>query len=82
MTGGIASLFRAMVSGNSERMLDSLSALAINGYLLGKRIGFQYEQVDQTVQAKLTDSIAKDHEIEKWYGDLSDLLNHLTSKRR
>lgn len=82
MAGGIASLLRAMVSGNSDRMLDSLSALIINGYLLGKRIGFQYEQIDQTVHSKLTDNINKEHEIEKWYGDLSDLLKHLTSKRR
>lgn len=82
MTGGIASLFRAMVNGNSDRMLDSLAALVINSYLLGKRLGFQDEQIDQAVQVKLTDNINKDHEIEKWYGDLSDLLKHLTTKRR
>lgn len=82
MTGGIAALFRAMVNGNSDRMLDSLAALVINSYLLGKRIGFQSDKIDQTVLAKLTDNIDKGHEIEKWYGDLSDLQKHLTSRRR
>lgn len=82
MTGGVASLFRAMVNGNTDRMLDSLAALVINSYLLGKRIGFSCEKIDQAVLTKLSDNINKGHEIEKWYGDLSDLQKHLTSKRR
>ena len=82
MTGAIAALFRAMVNVNSDRMLDSLAALVLNSYLLGKRIGFQAEKIDQAILAKLTENIDKGHEIEKWYGDLSDLQRHLTSKRR
>lgn len=67
---------------NSDRMLDSLAALVLNSYLLGKRIGFQAEKIDQAILAKLTENIDKGHEIEKWYGDLSDLQRHLISKRR
>ena len=79
MAGGIASLLRAMVSGNSDRMLDSLSALIINGYLLGKRIGFQYEQIDQTVHAKLTDKSVKST-IEKCMA-MQDVLKHQHQRR-
>jgi hypothetical protein len=78
----VANLYKAMLRGSEEKLLDALSGIIITCYILGRRLGLSYSRLDMRVEAKLRQGIDEDHEVEKWYKDLSHLLTHLTDKKR
>jgi len=78
----MSSLFKAMLRGSEERLLDALASIILTCYVLGRRLGISFSRLDLRVEAKLRQGIDNDHEVEKWYGDLSSLLRYLTEKKR
>lgn len=81
----IAELFKRLVNGVKNETVDSLgetlSNLIMICYLLGKRLGISYNTVDLKIESKLKLGIIEEHELEKRYGDLSELSKHLNSVR-
>lgn len=77
-----SSLFKAMLRGSEERLLDALASIVMTCYILGRRLGINFSRLDLRVEAKLRQGIDDDHEVEKWYGDLSSLLKYFTEKKR
>jgi hypothetical protein len=77
-----AFLFKAMLRSNEERLLDALASMVLTCYVLGRRLGINFSRLDLRVEAKLRQGIDDDHEVEKWYGDLSGLLKYLVEKKR
>lgn len=75
-------LFKSMLRGSEERILDALASLVITCYVLGRRLGINYPRLDLKIEAKLRQGIDDNHEVEKWYGDISNLLNYLADKKR
>ncbi|WP_227763048.1 MazG-like family protein [Zhaonella formicivorans] len=75
-------LFKAMVKGSQEAILDALGGVIISAYILGKRVGINFVRIDLKLVEKLRREIAEGHAAEEWYGDLSALLNHLEVSRR
>jgi hypothetical protein len=51
-------------------------------YLLGKRVGVSFHTVDTKIKAQLLANINNGHEVERWYGDLSDLLRYIENQKR
>ena len=47
----------------------------------GTKAGSELFTPDLKVEAKLRQGIDENHEVEKWYSDLSTLLNYLGDKR-
>ena len=47
----------------------------------GKRLGIDFQALDEAIMAKLTQNIKNEYEAEKWYGDLSEYQRHLRGKR-
>lgn len=78
----ISSLFKSMLRGSEELILDALASLVITCYVLGRRLGVNFSRLDLKVEAKLRQGIDENHEVERWYGDLSALLNYLVDKKR
>ncbi|MEG3072337.1 MAG: hypothetical protein HQP61_08575 [Peptococcaceae bacterium] len=78
----ISALFKSMLRGSEELIIDALASLLITCYVLGRRLGVSLSRLDLKVEAKLRQGIDEDHEIERWYGDLSTLLNYLGDKKR
>lgn len=78
----LAALFKAMVKGSEERLLDALASLLITTYVLGRRLGINFSRLDIKVESKLRQSIDENHEVERWYGDLSELLQYQTEKKK
>jgi len=81
LVGSAALLLRNLVRGNEELILDSLATTIMTAYVLGKRVGINFNRVDQRLKEKLMASINEEHEIEKWYGDLSSLLRHMDGRK-
>ncbi|OPY58698.1 MAG: MazG-like family protein [Pelotomaculum sp. PtaU1.Bin035] len=78
----ISALFKSMLRGSEELILDALASLVITCYILGRRLGINFSRLDLKVEVKLRQSIDEGHEVERWYGDISTLLNYLVDKKR
>ncbi|MGQ9779635.1 MAG: MazG-like family protein [Bacillota bacterium] len=75
------SLLRALVKENEEAALDSLAAVVISSYLLAKRLGHGFARLEATIRARLQAGLENQHELEQWYGDISEFLRHLAGRR-
>ena len=85
LLSAVAHLFQVLTKGiNSgrEELLDILSNIILVSYLLGKRLGFNYEAMDLKIEDHIKLSLAEDHTIERWYGDLGELKEHLNINNR
>lgn len=78
----VSTLFKAMLRGSEEKILDALSGIIITSYILGRRLGLSFSRLDMRIEAKLRQGIGEEHEVEKWYKDLSSLLAYLADKKR
>lgn len=75
-------LFKAMLQGSEEMMLDALAGIVISVYVLARRLGFSFLRLEKKITSKIQLSIAEDHEVEKWYRDLSTLSDYLSQTKR
>lgn len=85
LLSAVAQLFEFLTIGdnsNREEVLDMMSNIVLLSYLLGKRLGFSYETIESKVNDHIKLSLANDHTIEKWYGDLGELQKYLNIKFR
>jgi len=82
----LANLFRVLVKGVREEthdaVTDILSNIILISYLLGRRLGISYNAVELKIQSKIKLGLVEEHDVEKYYGDLSELSKHLGSCRR
>lgn len=77
LVSSLANLFKALIRGHEEPILESLANIIVATYLLGKRVGINFSKVDLKVESIVKMNIQEEHEVEKWYGDLSNLLHYL-----
>ena len=76
----IAGLFETLVMGiknSQEKVLDILANVILITYLLGKRLGISFEEIESKIEDKAKIGRIEEHDIEKYYGDLSELIDHL-----
>ena len=82
----LADLFKVLASGVREELHeaggDVLSNIILISYLLGKRLGVSYNAVEMKIQNKVRLGLVENNDVEKYYGDLSELSRHLGSSRR
>ena len=82
----LANLFRVLAKGvrdeTHDAVSDILSNIVLISYLLGKRLGISYNAIELKVQSKVKLGLVENHDVEKYYGDLSELSKHLGSFRR
>lgn len=76
LVGGVAALFKAMALGGVEAIADALSTIVLSTYVLGRRLGVSYAQLDIRVAARSRELAEDGHEVERSYGDLSALHQH------
>jgi len=81
LVSSVGALFKAMVKGSEDFILDCITGIIITTYVLGKRLGITYSRIDLSIKTQLKDSVAKEHQVEKWYGDLSGLLKYMEDNR-
>jgi hypothetical protein len=81
----MANLFKTLVNGMKEEVHESVSETLSNiiliSYLLGRRLGLSYNAIEMRIQNKVKLGLVESHDIEKYYGDLSELSKHLNSSR-
>jgi dimeric dUTPase (all-alpha-NTP-PPase superfamily) len=82
----MASLFKTLVNGMREEVHESiaqvLSGIIFSSYVLGKRLGISYDSIEKEVASKVKLGLIENIDVEKYYGDLSELAKHLESSRK
>ncbi|MEG2246747.1 MAG: MazG-like family protein [Peptostreptococcaceae bacterium] len=63
-----------------EALQDTLANIIMITYLLGKRLGISFTEIDYKVKEKIKIGIDENHSVENWYGDLSNLKKHIDNK--
>lgn len=81
----VANLFKILINGAKEEVheavSDTLSNLILICYLLGRRLGISYNSIELKIENKVKLGLIENHDVEKYYGDLSELSRHLNSSR-
>ena len=81
----IANLFKVLVNGMREEVHESISETLSNiiliAYLLGRRLGISYSTLELKMENKIKLGLLDSHDVEKYYGDLSELSKHLNHTR-
>ena len=63
-----------------EALQDTLANIIMITYLLAKRLGISFKDIDYKIKEKIKIGIKEEHSIESWYGDLSNLKKHMDNK--
>ena len=85
LLNSISAVFEALYKGakdSQEMILEGLANIILVTYSLGRRLGIDYDAIDRKVQDKARVHILEEHHLEKWYGDLSSLHQHLKDNRK
>ncbi|PKM88061.1 MAG: hypothetical protein CVU87_08335 [Firmicutes bacterium HGW-Firmicutes-12] len=77
----LSGVFKAILKGDSEKIIDSLALLVINSFLLLKRLGLNYGQLEIRMYEKTAAMANSGHPLEEGYGDVSSLKGYLDLKR-
>jgi len=76
----VSRLFKAMWDGSAVRITDSLAGLIAGAYVLGRRLGVPYKDLDKAIADKLARMKQEGHQLEEQYRDLSALEEHIRKR--
>lgn len=76
----VSRLFRATVQGPEDSVLESLGTVLLAAYLLAPRLGINYTRLDLQLEALVKHHLEQGHQVEEWYGDLSNLSRYLEGR--
>ena len=81
----LANLFKILVNDAKEEVHESISETLSNiiliSYLLGRRLGISYNAIEIKIENKIKLGLIEEHDVERHYGDLSELSRHLNGFR-
>ena len=63
-----------------EALQDTLANIIMITYLLAKRLGISFSEIDYKIKEKIRIGIDQNHSVESWYGDFSNLKKHLENR--
>ncbi|NLW16419.1 MAG: hypothetical protein GX033_02000 [Firmicutes bacterium] len=73
---------RALQNAKDELVLQALANTMLSCYLMARRLGYSFSRLEQEVQKRTRQAQLDNHELEQWYNDLSNLIEHLEVRRR
>ena len=63
-----------------EALQDTLANIIMITYLLAKRLGVSFSEIDYKIKEKIRIGIDQNHSVESWYGDFSNLKKHMENR--
>ena len=63
-----------------EALQDTLANIIMITYLLAKRLGISFSEIDYKIKEKIRIGIDQNHSVERWYGDFSNLKKHMENR--
>ncbi|GIP42518.1 hypothetical protein J45TS6_09770 [Paenibacillus sp. J45TS6] len=80
MLDQVSRLFKALWEGSTARISDSLASLIMSSYILGRRLGISFKDMDDLLIEKLKKHKQEGHQLEDWYKDISALEDHMRKR--
>lgn len=80
----VALLHKNLVSGEEntkDHLEDIISNIILESYVLGNRLGINYKDTNNALIENIKLNLIEEHKIERWYGDLSLLLEFIQSNK-
>lgn len=81
LVGSVSRVFYALAKGGEQSVSEALASVIVSAYVLGKRLGIDFVQMEDAINTRLEQNIKQEAEVEKWYGDMSALKRHIHQKR-
>ena len=76
----ISNLYRLLSDGAKDELYEDLTETSANiillTYLLSRRLGLSYSALQNMINSKIKLGLVENHDIEKYYGDLTELSKH------
>lgn len=83
LLSNVAYLYEVLAKGEEDtkdNLKDIVSNVVLTALLLSRRLGLSYEDVFSSLEDNIRANVLQQHKIEKWYGDLSELLELIRTK--
>lgn len=81
LINNIGDLYKAMAQNSEVAIKEALARLIIHGYVLGKRLGVEFADLDEIIKHKLNEYSKNNDALENRFGDFSKLKRFLEQKR-
>ena len=78
--GDVIDLIFKGVKPLDEALQDTLANIIMITYLLAKRLGISFSEIDYKIKEKIRIGIDQNHSVESWYGDFSNLKKHMENR--
>lgn len=76
----MAQLFKGIWEGSHHKFTDALASIVMCCYILGRRLGISYRNLDELIIEKLNKHKIDGHQLEDWYQDISVLEDHMRKR--
>ncbi len=63
-----------------EVLQDTLANIIMITYLLAKRLGISFSEIDYKIKEKIRIGIDQNHSVESWYGDFKKKKKHIENR--
>lgn len=77
----VGELYKALAESSAQRGKEALALLVAQCYVLGKRLGINFSELDEAVEHKANEWSKRNEALENRFGDFSKLARHLQKKR-
>lgn len=77
----LAGLFRGFLTGSETLLKDCLANIVVLCYLLARRLGVRYSQLDDQIRERIRQNVDTDCDFESWRADLAVLEQHFHNKK-
>ncbi|SEP40262.1 MazG-like family protein [Propionispora vibrioides] len=74
-------LYQAMAKNSEQAIKEGLASLIILCYILARRLGISFGELDEIIMGKIGDNIRQEHEAERLFGDFTACQRYLQQRR-
>jgi hypothetical protein len=77
----MSGLFRGFLQGSETILRDCLANIVVLSYLLARRLGIRYTQLDDQIRERIRQNLETDGDFETWKSDLTVLEHHFHNRK-
>ena len=79
----VSGIFKAsLLTDGKDELVDTISNSILLAYVLARRCGITYEEIDLKIEDKAKLGMLEEHKLEKNYQDLSTLKKHIGARKQ
>jgi len=78
----VGTLFKALLKADSANTGDALASIIMISYILGRKLGLDFNTIDLLARKKLQTGMIDSDEKDQWYEDMNHLMLYLGSRKR